>query len=442
MIHDAPIDVAAIEQRWQRRIDRERIARKEAERLLEEKSLTLYERNTELRQLADNLEQMVSQRTAELEVALDKSRAATAAKSDFLATMSHEIRTPMNGVLGMTSLLMDTPLNEEQLHYTQVLKSSSQTLLTIINDILDFSKIEAGKLELEHIAYRPHQLITELLDVFKPQAQAKKIELVIQIDPAVPQAVLGDPTRLRQIFFNLISNAIKFTAKGKIIITLATTGLTDQLQASIADSGIGISEEAQQKLFTAFSQADTSITRQYGGTGLGLAICAKLTALMGGSIWVDSVINQGSIFCFTFNAPKSEFQHDVSVRADMVSLAHLNLLLVEDNAVNRLLATKFLEKMGVTPAIACDGVEALEAVRTKRYDIVLMDMQMPNMDGITATKMIRTMSDIFQPTIIALTANAFSEDQQHCLKAGMNDFVSKPINFENLYNTLVRYSFT
>lgn len=397
--------------------------------------------NTELRALASHLEEKVTQRTRELTIALEAAQAAVKAKSEFLATMSHEIRTPMNGVLGMAELLLGTHPTDEQQHLLSVLRSSGQSLLTIINDILDFSKVDAGKLTLENAPFNVHQLLAELKDVFQLQAQAKSLSVRVVGLEVLPKMIWGDVTRLRQVFFNLLSNALKFTHQGGIVIELAKTELANEYWVSIRDTGIGMSPAVQAKLFNAFMQADASTTREYGGTGLGLVISAKLIALMAGRIWVESEPEKGSTFHFTFIAPAADEVTQVVV--DTVqhqdSLKGLCVLLVEDNDVNRMIATKFLNKMAIYPDIAVNGQEAIEAIAIKKYDVILMDMQMPVMDGISATKHIRAQKTQHQPYMIALTANAFAEDRHACHEAGMQAFVSKPISYHQLEDALLAY---
>ena len=352
--------------------------------------------------------------------------------------MSHEIRTPMNGVLGMSELLATTSLSPEQQQLLRVLQSSGQLLQGLINDILDFSKIEAGQVELERTPFHLIELLQEVREVFAIQAHARDLGLTLTCSGPLPERVLGDVTRLRQVLSNLIANAIKFTHQGHIDIVLQPADGPDLYQVTVRDTGIGISPEVQSRLFKAFSQANASTTREYGGTGLGLVISAMLVQLMQGRIWVESVPGQGSSFHFTFKAPRvmRDLPALVTPHNEQLELGHLNVLVVEDHQVNRLLIVKFLQKLGIEPDIAQDGLQALQRTESRAYDVVLMDIQMPQMDGLSATRHIRANTAIRQPYIIALTANAFAEDKNGCLAAGMNDFLSKPVSLARLTQAL------
>ena len=393
---------------------------------------------------------------------------ATKAKSEFLANMSHEIRTPMNGIIGMTQIFPTTNLTEEQKDFIYTIKDSGHALLTIINDILDFSKIESGNLQLEEHPFILRDIIKSVCNLLATQADTKKINLEYFIDPHIPIHLLGDSSRLRQILLNLIGNAIKFTNSGGVYLSAKSKLITNdqkcpehQLIISIKDTGIGIDSDNLQKLFQPFTQADTSISRKYGGTGLGLAISKSLVALMGGTIWVESLGNiagnppndwinendhhQGSIFNFTLIA-KSVLSVDLipkdspesSSPQDIHSQLQLKILLAEDNKVNQKVALFTLKKLGYIADIANNGLEVLTMLENQFYDIILMDIQMPEMDGVTATKRIRQ-SIQNQPYIIALTANALEADRQICLDAGMNDFITKPIVIAELTRVLSQY---
>lgn len=426
------------EVRWQKRLERERAARKAAELLLEEKSLQLYKSNQVLQDLATQLEQKVSVRTKELQIALSKAEAATKAKSDFLAVMSHEIRTPLNGIIGMTQLLAMTHLSDEQREYLNTVASSGDSLLILINDILDFSKIEAGKLELEHRSFNLLHEIKSIFQLYQVVAQQQGLHFTLEITETLPKQVLGDSLRFRQILSNLISNALKFTITGEVSIHIRHDIFASdkvRLFIDVRDTGIGIASEKVNKLFQSFSQVDSSTTRQFGGTGLGLVICERLVKAMHGVITVRSQPQKGS--CFSFNI---ELDLDTEPTAELLAKipttpvisSTMKILVVDDSHINRRVALRLLEKLNIHAEAANSGFEALDRVQTETYDVILMDMQMPEMDGLETTQKIRQLHLTKRPFIIALTANAFDSDRERCLQAGMDEFLTKPFVFEDL----------
>jgi signal transduction histidine kinase/ActR/RegA family two-component response regulator len=421
-----------------RRVERERRARKQAEQLLEHKSMELYEANQRLQAHAAELERIVHERTRALEHALSVMDEALRAKGEFLAVVSHEIRTPMNGVLGMTQLLLMTELTEEQRSYAETIRSSGEILLALINDILDLSKLESGKVTLDTRPVDVRAVVGEVTQLMSGQAQQKKLVLKHSVAAEVPQWLRGDATRLKQIFLNLVGNAIKFTHRGSVRIDVASMEQGNWLQCSVKDTGIGIPPDRVGKLFEKFSQVDSSISRRYGGTGLGLAICKRLVEGMGGTIGVESKHYGGSTFTFRIPAiPAPAPQENQSTRSlSRPTLADLRILLVEDNAVNQMLAMSMLRKLGASADLAQDGQECVDKVSTGEYHLVLMDIQMPRMDGVAATRAIRQLSGIRQPRIVALTANAMDSDRQACLDAGMEDFLSKPFQVSDLQDRL------
>ena len=557
----------------ERRLERERLARKQAEQLLEAKSLELYEANSELRDLADNLEDLVEKRTAELQQARDAALSANRSKSAFLANMSHDIRTPMSGVIGMSELLLDTTLTAEQRHQAQVILDSSRSLLTLLNDILDLSKLESGKMELDRRDFDLYDLLDGIMDTLTIPAGSKRVELGVIPDEAVPRRLHGDPVRLRQVLMNLVGNAVKFTDSGEVTIGLSASGDGPDgamLRFAIRDTGPGISDEDRGRLFMKFSQLDYKSTRRHQGTGLGLAISKDLVGMMGGEIGVESAPGQGSTFWFTMplqaaadSGKESNDFHgmrvaglvpgdtlrtiiasqlrelDVEARlfADPAALigelqqtasrgehyqllladhAHLSdsaeqkflaidpglcgsalckvsldwadglphgketlwdtvlsrpvtwrkltellqpaaviaaqsvhekamasghVLVVEDALPLQLVMQARLEKLGYQVAVASNGREAVEAIECNDFGLVLMDIQMPEMDGIAATRIIRSMPTAAKAStpIIALTANAMKGDEEEYLAAGMNDYLTKPIDSTSLTSVLQRW---
>ena len=370
----------------------------------------------------------------ELAAARDASQETSRLKSAFMATMSHEIRTPMNGILGMTHLLLDTALDADQRECAEGVQRSAEALLTIINDILDISKIEAGKLELEHSDFALRTLVTDVADLLAGGARAKGLELAVAVDPGVPPAVLGDPGRLRQVLTNLLGNAVKFTDAGSVSVGATLVGLREDsidVRFEVTDTGIGIPEAAQETMFEAFRQADASTTRRFGGTGLGLAITRQLVAMMGGEITVRSAPGAGSSFAFTLQLGRSSGFVAPSPTPPVLQgdPAGALVLIVEDNPVNQQILVKTLERAGYGVEVCRTGLEAVDAMTTRSFAAVLMDCQMPEMDGYEATRLVRRVEGPHRHTpIIAITASAMASDRERCLSSGMDDFLSKPVN--------------
>ncbi len=433
-------------------------------RMLEE----LQSRDVRLLAHQQTLETAVEERTAELRAlnvdmagARDRAMDASRAKSEFLANMSHEIRTPMNGIIGMTTLaLTSADLDAETRDYLETVQTSADALLTLLNDILDFSKIESRRLEFESVPFDPRDMVEHAVKPLKHRARAKALELTVTIDPAVPSAVMGDPGRIQQVLGNLLGNAIKFTPAGSVRVDMREDSRADgctMLHLTVADTGIGVPADKQTSIFEAFSQADGSITRRFGGTGLGLTISASLVRLMGGKIWLESAESQGTTFHVTLplalaqhaaatsDAPlplpqvpaptRSETRTPEVAAASAAVASPRKVLLAEDNVVNQRVAIGLLERRGHRVTLATNGREAVDAVRRDRFDVVLMDLQMPEMGGLEATAAIREHESHAggHVHIVAMTAHAMRGDRERCLASGMDAYLSKPIDKTTLY---------
>ncbi|MCX7094834.1 MAG: ATP-binding protein [Methylobacter sp.] len=409
---------------------------------------TLERQNRLLLEANADLDEKVRERTRQLELAKQEAEAANRTKSTFLANMSHEIRTPMNAIIGMTYLTLQTELTLKQRNYQDKINTSAHWLLRILNDILDFSKLEAGKLKLEHTEFRFDTVIQHLLDVTSQLLNGKQLTLNFEVDPDVPVALIGDPLRLGQVLLNLLSNAIKFTQQGTVTLKVQVQAFDSKevcLCFSVIDTGIGLSKKQQSRLFSAFNQADESTTRRYGGTGLGLSISKDLAEAMGGTIEVESCLGVGSIFYFTVTLsvqaaaktrPPSQQAHTPDKH---LALSGAYLLLVEDNLVNQEVMMEILGNCGIRVDRANNGAEAIALIGKNRYSAVLMDCQMPIMDGFKASRIIRADPRFADLPIIAMTANVMAEERDHCLASGMNDHIGKPIDWTLFFQTLVRW---
>lgn len=448
---DFPIEIALSEVVLDERVVYSVVIRDITERVEGERRLHLHVR--ELEETRNALEAQAAQ----LSVARDRAEQGARAKSEFLATMSHELRTPMNGVLGMAQLLLHTPLNDEQAARVHMLRKSGEALLRIINDVLDFSKIEAGKLAIESQPFDLAALLEEVRETLASAADVVGLSLSVQVDPSCVRYVMGDAGRVRQVLFNLVGNAIKYTDRGRVTISARGSGAAQDptIHLTVQDTGIGMSPETIAKLFAPFTQADGSSTRRHGGAGLGLAISQRLAGMMGGILTVTSAVGEGSCFTLSLPLPAATGRHtgngaildtaslnaDGTVRRiaarDGTEARGVRVLVAEDNMINQVVAVSLLAHLGCTVDVASDGREAVRRWSEGTYDLIFMDCQMPEMDGLEATRHIRAAESTPQHIpIVALTANAMAEDRVACLDAGMDDHIAKPVTEEALVNAL------